>query len=125
MTGWNQPLVSMLTMIEEWGLLCWYSAAMAMLSGGLSEYSELGEKIWHPLAYFQLPLSGGFGMVSWLPKKFRSIILIFLVPHCVELFRYGYYGGKGHAMYNVPYVIAFCVVLTWLALFVVRDVKGR
>ena len=122
---WIDYPVDILRMLEGWGLLCWYSTAMAFLIGGLSEYSELVEKIWHPLAYFQLPLSGAFLMVSWLPAKFRGLMLIFPVPNAVELFRKGYYGGAVKAIYDVPYVVAVCSCLTLLSLFVVRNVSHR
>ncbi|MGQ7934599.1 ABC transporter permease [Paraburkholderia sp. D1E] len=111
----------MLTMAAGWALLAWYSCAMALLIGGLSEYSEMVERLWHPISYFQLPISGAFVMASWLPPKLRDIVMIFPVPHCVEMFRYGYFGNSITPYYNVPYVSVICLVLTWLGLAVVRN----
>lgn len=115
----------MLTMAAGWGLLAWYSAAMGLLIGGLSEYSDLVERLWHPIAYFQLPISGAFAMASWLPPGIREMVMIFPVPHCVELFRYGYFGSAIKPYYDVPYVAACCLVITWLGLAVVRGASKR
>lgn len=123
--GWVDPPADLLKMLGGWALLSWYSIAMAMLIGGLTEYSELVDKIWHPLAYFQLPLSGAFAMASWIPPALRKVVMIFPVPHTVELFRSGYYGKEVKAIYDVNYVVIICTVLTLLALFVVRDVSHR
>lgn len=125
LTGLIDPPSDLLKMLEGWGLLCWYSTAMAMLIGGLNEYSDLVDKIWHPLAYFQLPLSGAFIMASWLPPEYRKIVMIFPVPNTVELFRDGYYGNSVKAIYDVNYVLVICTILTLLALYVVRGVSHR
>ena len=123
--GYIDPPDDLLTMFEGWGLLCWYSAAMAMLIGALGEYSELVEKIWHPLAYFQLPVSGAFVMAAWLPERLRNLVMLSPVPHCVEMFRDGYYGSRVHTIYSVPYVVVFLSIITWFSLYVVRAVSHR
>lgn len=121
LTGLIPAPKDMLTMAVGWALLAWYSGAMALLIGGLSEYSEMVERLWHPISYFQLPISGAFVMASWLPPRLRDIVMIFPVPHCVELFRYGYFGNSITPYYNIPYVSVICLVLTWLGLAVVRN----
>lgn len=124
-TGIIAPPADMLNMVAGWALLAWYSAAMGLIIGGLSEYSEMVERLWHPIAYFQLPISGAFAMASWLPPNIRNIVMIFPVPHCVELFRYGYFGNEIKPYYDVPYVSAICLVLTWIGLAAVRDASRR
>jgi capsular polysaccharide transport system permease protein len=123
--GLVAPPADMLMMAEGWALLAWYSAAMGLLIGGLSEYSEMVERLWHPIAYFQLPISGAFAMASWLPPNLRKIVMLFPVPHCVELFRYGYFGNSITPFYDIPYVSTICLVLTWLGLLVVRGASQR
>lgn len=123
--GLIAPPADLLKMLAGWLLLSWYSTAMAIFLGALSEYSELVDKIWHPLAYFQLPVSGAMVMASWLPPAYRKIELLFPVPNCVELYRSGYYGESVHAIYDVPYVVGFCLICTWLGLYLTRDVSTR
>ncbi|MHC1478972.1 ABC transporter permease [Frateuria aurantia] len=119
------PPVDLLKMLSGWLLLSWYSTALAILLGALSEYSELVDKIWHPLAYFQLPLSGAMVMAHSLPPTYRRIVMAFPVPNCVELYRAGYYGDAVKTYYDVPYVIAICMVITWLGLTLTRDISNR
>lgn len=113
------------TMAIGWGLLAWYSAAMGLLIGGICEYSEMVERLWHTAAYLQLPVSGAFAMASWLPEGVRNAVLLFPVPHCVELFRFGYFGKAIKPYYDIPYVAVVCLVLTWLGLAVIKDVSKR
>lgn len=119
-----QP-ASILTMLWGWLLLCWYATAMGLLIGGLSEYSELVERLWHPISYFQLPISGAFAMASWLPPGLRNIVLLFPVPNCVEIFRYGYFGNTITPYYHTAYTCIICLILTWLGLLVVRFASTR
>ncbi|ACA89924.1 ABC transporter permease [Burkholderia orbicola] len=123
--GIIDPPADVLNMAAGWVLLCWYSAALGLLIGGLCEYSELVERLWHPISYFQLPVSGAFVMASWLPPNLRDIAMLFPAPNCVELFRYGYFGSQITPYYDVPYTIMVCAFLTWIGLAVVRDVSTR
>jgi capsular polysaccharide transport system permease protein len=124
-TGLIPPPVDILIMLKGWALLCWYATAMAFLIGALSEYSEMVERLWHPISYFQLPISGAFAMASWLPPKIRHIVLLFPVPNCVEVFREGYYGDAIRPYYDVPYVCTVCLILTWIGLLLVRAASRR
>ncbi|WP_322042801.1 ABC transporter permease [Paraburkholderia sp. J67] len=114
-----------LIMIGGWALLLWYSAAAALLVGALTEYSELVERLWHPISYFQLPVSGALVMASWLPPGVRKLVLLFPAANCVEIFRLGYFGQSITTYFSVTYTAIVCVVLTWLGLWVVRDVSSK
>ncbi|WP_254601537.1 ABC transporter permease [Burkholderia lata] len=119
------PPFSIMDMVIGWVLLCWYAAAMGLLIGGATEFSELIERLWHPIAYFQLPVSGALVMAAWLPERLRDLVLLFPVANCVELFRFGYFGASIRTYYNVPYVIVVNLVLTWLGLLVVTIAARR
>ena len=98
---------------------------MGMLIGGLTEYSEVVDRLWHPISYFQLPVSGAFVMTSYLPPSLRDIVMLFPASNCAELFRYGYFGKDITPYYNVPYTCAVCLAITWLGLLVVRGASKR
>ncbi|MDR5757604.1 ABC transporter permease [Caballeronia sp. LZ035] len=123
--GVVSPPADLLEMCLGWGLLCWYAASMALVVGGLCEYSELVERLWHPIAYFQLPVSGAFAMAAWLPDRLRAIVLLFPAPNCVEIFREGYFGEQFKAYYDIPYVVSILSVLTFVGLWIIRDVSSR
>jgi capsular polysaccharide transport system permease protein len=124
-TGLIAPPADILTMLKGWALLCWYAGAMGLLIGGLSEFSELVERLWHPIAYFQLPVSGAFALASWLPPSLRNIVMLFPVPNCVEIFRYGYFGDTIRPYYNGLYTSTICLLITWVGLIVVREASKR
>lgn len=114
-----------LMMAMGWALLIWYSSAMGLLIGGLCGYSELVERLWHPIAYFQLPVSGAFAMAGWLSPGIRKVVLLFPASNCVELFRAGYFGPTVKSYYDISYVCVICLIISWLGLLVVRDVSSR
>ncbi|KML62691.1 sugar ABC transporter permease [Burkholderia cepacia] len=119
------PPADILTMLFGWALLGWYTAAMGLVIGGLTEYSEIVERLWHPISYFQLPVSGAFVMTSVLPPSLRDVVLLFPASSCTELFRYGYFGDDVTPYYNIPYTCAVCLILTWLGLLIVRGASKR
>jgi capsular polysaccharide transport system permease protein len=119
------PPQDVLTMIYGWVLLCWYTIAMGMLIGALTEYSDVIERLWHPVSYFQLPVSGALIMTSTLPPSLRHIVLLFPTSSCAELFRYGYFGKEVTPYYDIPYVIISCLILTWLGLYLVQGAAKR
>ena len=115
----------LMDMIIAWTMLAWYAAAMALLIGGLTEFSELVERFWHPIAYFQLPVSGALAMASRLPANVRNIVLLFPTANCVELFRYGYFGEAVKPYYDLGYVAIVNLLLTWAGLAVVTAASRR
>lgn len=123
--GWIAPPNDMLTMAIGWGLLAWYSVGLGLLIGALTEFSELADRLWHPIAYFQLPISGAFTMAQWLPPGLRKFVMLFPLPNAVELFRYGYFGDTITPYYDIPYTMIICAVLTWLGLLMVKFVASR
>lgn len=123
--GLIDPPASILTMVAGWGLLTWYSAAMGLILGGLCEYSDTIERLWHPISYFQLPVSGAFVLASWLPPNLREVVLMFPAANATELFRSGYFGDAIRSYYDVPYTASVCLVLTWIGLALVKDVSHK
>jgi len=111
-----------LKMWAGWFLLAWYAVSLSLLIGALSEQSEVVEKIWHPLMYLLIPLSGSLFMVESLPPSFRDIVLFNPTVNCAEMFRAGYFGPGHEWYYSVGYVVVFNMVLMLLGLAQVRYV---
>lgn len=114
--GWLSPPVDVLTVVGGWLMIAWFGGSLAIFLGALSERSELVEKIWHPASYLAFPLSGAAFMVSAMPLSAQKYILYVPMVNGVELVREGYFGNEVHAIYDLPYMVACCVVLTLLAL---------
>jgi ABC-type polysaccharide/polyol phosphate export permease len=106
-------------------LLTWFSAGFATLISAGAEYHTVIEKISHPLSYLSIIVSGCFFMVDWLPPAFRDVALLNPMVHCFELIREGYFGARVHVHYDVGYVAAFCLVQTFVAAVLVRNLRER
>ena len=108
--------------VLAWGLLGWFFTAAGLVSVYLDERSEVFERVWHIFMYLTLPLTGAFSMVSWLPTGAQAFILYSPMVHGVEMLREGFFGGGIRAMYDVGYLVKCNLVLTALALLLVRRV---
>lgn len=106
-----------------WVLLAWFALALSLFIGALAERSELVDKIWHPLMYLFLPLSGAFFIVDMLPKSFQEVALLLPTVHCCELFREGFFGNQITWHYDLTYLMSFNLILTALGLAQVRYIS--
>lgn len=114
--GWLSPPIDLLEVICGWLLLAWFSAALGMAVGSASIFSEVVHRIWHPIAYFMLPLSGALIMADWVPLPMRNYLLLFPIIHGTEIVREGWFGDAVTAHYDVLYMVACCLLLSITAL---------
>ena len=114
--GWMPPPQDLIKIIFGWIMLAWFGASLALLLGAVSERSDLIEKLWHPVSYLLFPLSGAAFMVEYLPAFAKKSIMVLPMVHGVEILREGYFGTMVKAHYNIPYMVAVCLILTILAL---------
>lgn len=122
---WIQPPDDLLKVISGWLMLAWFGAALAILVGAATAYSEIVERIWHPMAYLLFPLSGAAFMVDWLPKAGQDVVLLLPMVHGVELIRDGYFGTEVRTHYDMAYMGFVNLVLTLSGLWVLRDAGKR
>ena len=106
----------LLKVVFGWLLLAWLGGSLALVIGALSERSEIVHTLWHPAAYLLIPLSGAAFTVSALPEKLREAVLYLPMVHGVEMIREGFFGSSFHAYYNIPYMVGWCLVLTFIGL---------
>ena len=110
-------------MVGGWILHVWFCVGLALVVGGLSERSELVEKIWSPVSYIMIPLSGAFTMVYWLPGEYGQALLWSPMVNTVEIMRSGYFGPGIPTYYSISYVCYFNAVTTALGLYFVNDAR--
>lgn len=122
---WMDPPADLLQVLAGWMMLVWFGAALATLIGAASAYSEIVDRIWHPTAYLLFPLSGAAYMVEWLPPEAQAVVLLLPMVHGVEMVREGYFGHLVNTHFDLNYFATVNLVLTLLALFVVRDASRR
>ena len=75
------------------------------------------------ISYLFLPVSGAFFMVSWLPQRFQHAVLWVPTVSCTELLREGWLGTSIHAMYDIPYVMVFNLVIMLPGLLLIRYIS--
>lgn len=122
---WIAPPADPLMVAGGWLMLAWFGAALAIVVGAATAYSELVDRIWHPTAYLLFPLSGAAFMVDWLPPALQQTVLLLPMVHGVEMVREGYFGNVVRTHYDVAYMASVNLVLTLVGLFILRDAANR
>jgi len=123
--GWISPPADLARVMEGWFLLACFGASLAMLIGAATAYSEIIERLWHPVSYILFPLSGAAFMVEWLPAKYQQAILFIPMVHGVEIVREGYFGGAVPAHYDIGYLSSVSLLLLVVALRLARAAALR
>ena len=106
-----------------WFYAIWFSASLALLLGAISPFTTLVERLYNPISYLSLPVSGAFYMVSWLPSSYREYALYMPTVHYFELIRAGYFGPLVHTQYNIGYLTMVCLTLTLSGLVMLRHAR--
>jgi ABC-2 type transport system permease protein/capsular polysaccharide transport system permease protein len=114
---------NLLQTMGGWGLIAWFGAALAMLVGGLAEKFEVVSRIWAPISYIMMALSGVAFTVDALPPSIRPIALWNPVINALEYLREGWFGSVVNAHYDIPYVLAANTVLTLVGFSLVRQIS--
>lgn len=123
-TGFIPIPTNLLTSIVGWLLLAWFGAALATLVGAAASFSEIVDRIWHPLSYFLFPLSGAAFMVDWFAQPVRDFLLWLPMVHGVEMVRDGFYGHLMRTHYDPAFLVKTNLCLSLAGLFVLR-MAGR
>ncbi len=122
---WIEPPQDALLVLFGWLMLGWFGAALAMVIGAATAYSEIIERLWHPVSYLLFPLSGAAFMIDWLPPAGQQVVLLLPMVHGVEILREGYFGDAVRTVYDMAYMAKANLLLTLLGLFLVRDAGRR
>jgi capsular polysaccharide transport system permease protein len=123
--GWMNAPVDLSLVLLGWVMLAWFGASLALVIGGGTAFSTVVERVWHPAAYILFPMSGAAFMVDWIPAKLQPVVLLLPMVHGVEILRQGYFGNVVRTHYDLGYMATFCLVLTLLGLYIVREASRR
>lgn len=104
--------------------IVWWSVAVAMIIGGLSERSDLVEKIWLPISYLYMAVSGFFFLSDWLPPRLRVFALKAMPSiQCYDMIREGLFGHTVHPHYDLIYMTVLFSVMTLFGLVLLRGAR--
>ena len=123
-TGFIPIPNDLLTSILGWLLLAWFGAALATLVGAAASFSEIVDRVWHPISYFMFPLSGAAFMVDWFAPPVREFLLWLPMVHGVEMIRDGFYGHLMRTHYDPAFLAGANLVLSLAGLMLLR-MAGR
>ncbi len=121
--GWLTLPEDVLKVLAGWMLLGWFGAGLALTLGSLSEKYEIISHLWRPSLYLLVPLSGIAFVVDALPNSVQKIAAWVPMLSALEYLRDGWFGSTFHPHYDVPYVIACNLCLTFAGLSLVRQVE--
>lgn len=108
-----------------WFMMAWIGMATGMLIAVITDRSEAAARFVGPFQYLNLPLSGSFIMVDWLPEIGQKAIMYHPLVHCYEVFRRGYFGESVPTHYDIPYFVAWAFTLTFFALIAIVWLRPR
>lgn len=123
--GWMDLPVDFVLVIGGWLLLVWFSLALGLIVGALSERSEMFERVWHVATYLLFPLSGAVFMVHWIPKAAQDVLLWLPMIHGTEMIRHGFFGSIVPTYENPLYFASVNLILTFIGLALVRETGRR
>ena len=118
--GLLDPPEDLLTVIAGWLMLAWFGSALGLWLGTLSIRYEIVERVWHPVSYLTLPLSGAAYLVDALPADIQPLALWMPMVNGIELMREGYFGSHARAHYDITYMAAASIIMTLAALLQLR-----
>lgn len=99
-----------------WFMMAWIGIAFGALLSCWTEKYEVAERFVAPLQYLNIPISGCFFFVDWLPTWGQNLIMYHPLVHCYEVFRAGYFGNSIVTHYNLAYFTACAFIFSFFAL---------
>jgi capsular polysaccharide transport system permease protein len=103
--------------------MIWWSAAIGLIIGGLSERSEWVEKIWQPVSYLYIFFSGFMYMAAWLPPALRSWAVLSPPLQAYEIIRAGMFGAAVKTYGDPMYATWTLAVLSLIGLVLMREAR--
>ena len=118
--GYMDPPKDIALVYAGWCYVALFSLGCSMLVAGLSEMSDIVERVMVVMTYVSIPLSGAFTMVDWVPRGMQRYLLMSPSVHAFEMLRGGWFGPVIHAKYSFPFVTCTCVGVLVVGIGLVR-----
>lgn len=110
-------------LIFGWFLYCMFTFSLCLVLAPISEMSELLEKFTPVTLYIMIPFSGVFSMVSWLTPDLQRIMLMSPFVSPMELMRYGIFGDRVHAIWDLTVPVTTTTILLVVGLVMCHRVR--
>lgn len=104
--------------------MIWWATLVGLIFGALSERSDFVEKIWQPVSYLYMAVSGFFFISDWLPPHLRAFALVAMPSiQAYDMIREGLFGPVVPAHYNLLYLTLSFSILTLIGLLLLREAR--
>jgi capsular polysaccharide transport system permease protein len=110
-------------LLAGWFLYCLFTLSLCLILAPLSEMSDVLEKLMPVTTYIMIPFSGAFNMMSWLTPAAQKFMYYSPFVHCMELMRYGIFGDRVNAQWDVSVPLAASLLCTVIGLAMCRRVR--
>jgi ABC-type polysaccharide/polyol phosphate export permease len=115
--GFIEPPKDLLLVHIGWFFTAWFSMAFGLILGLLNEISKVTERIYNPVGYLLIIVSGCFYMADWLPPDVRQPVLLFNpLLHLFETIRAGFFGAVVRTHQDLAYLTGVCAAMTLFGL---------
>lgn len=105
-------------LVFAWWLLIWFSMGLGMTVGPLLASFSIVNIMWRVTLLLLLVSSGAFFFAAWLPPMLRNALLYSPLLHLSEMIKHGYFGEIIHTYENVPYILAWNLMLSFTGLYI-------
>jgi len=121
--GCIAPPEDILLVLGGWLMMGFFGMSLAIFIGTLNASWPWVEKIWHPMGYILMPLSGAIYLVDHLPKYAQDFVLWIPMVHGSECIRDGYFGSKFTAHYSPAYIIIWSISLLFVSMLALKKIS--
>ena len=106
-----------------WIIYCLFTFSLCLVLAPLSEMSDVLEKFMPVVTYIMIPFSGTFNMVAWLTPEAGKVMYFSPFVHAMEMMRYGVFGERVNARWDISVPIGATLVLMLIGLVLCRRVR--
>lgn len=110
-------------LLAGWLVYALFTLSLCLVLAPLSEVSDVLEKLLPVTVYIQIPFSGAFTMVSWLTPEAQKGLWYSPFVHAMELMRYGVFGDRVNATWDLSVPLGASIVLALIGLALCRRVR--
>lgn len=121
--GQIAPVQDVRLVISAWLLIAYYGFSIALLIAALTQMSEVAERFVQTYQYLQLPISGAFFMVEWLPTEAQDLVTYNPFVHGFEMFRAGLFGENVPSHYSPVYMLTITTSQLLLGIMAVNSAR--
>lgn len=120
--GWVPAPEDAFQVFWGWMLFAWFGMGLAWTVGGLSEKADFFGPLWRVASFVLMICSGVFFLADNLPPYIREILLWLPMLNMLEYLREGWFGSMFRPHYDLSYIFAWNVFLTFSGLSLIRQV---